>query len=205
MSHPVILYEPEKSMLEFTPKEVGRYLGYGNNAIPDNELQLINRGIEQVREIMTGKACYSKFPVSFLSGDKIQLPYGIVKSKHLTRNLIGCSEIYIFAATIGTEFDRLLQRTRVRSLAEAVTIQACGAAAVEGVCNSLNETLRLEMQKEGRALRPRYSPGFGDYTLDNQKGIFALIEPARTIGLTLMDSFTMAPEKSVTAIIGIEE
>ena len=52
----------------------------------------------------------------------------------------------------------------------------------------------------------RFSPGYGDLELkENQKGVFAVLNPGKYIALSLMDTFIMSPEKSVTAIIGVKE
>ena len=112
-------------------------------------------------------------------------------------------EIFIFAATIGLDYDRLVQRARISSMAKASFLNAIGAAAVENVCDQLNEELRQLAASEGKTLRPRYSAGYGDFTLENQRGIFDLLTPSKYIGLTLKDNLIMVPEKSVTAVIGI--
>ncbi len=88
-------------------------------------------------------------------------------------------------------------------MAKASFLNAIGAAAVENVCDRLNEELRQLAADEGKSLRPRYSPGYGDYNLENQRGIFDLLTPSKHIGLTLKDNLIMVPEKSVTALIGI--
>ena len=54
-------------------------------------------------------------------------------------------------------------------------------------------------------LKPRFSPGFGDLSLENQKKIFSFLRCSQQIGLTLNDSLVMSPEKSVTAFIGLEK
>ena len=76
---------------------------------------------------------------------------------------------------------------------------------MEAVCDEVNALLEKEAAEEGRSLRRRFSPGYGDLGLENQKGVFELLNPAKLIGLTLMDTLIMSPEKSVTAIIGIAE
>ena len=51
-------------------------------------------------------------------------------------------------------------------------------------------------------LRPRFSPGYGDFSLDCQKDIIRALEAEKTVGVTLTDSLLMTPSKSVTAVIG---
>ena len=57
--------------------------------------------------------------------------------------------------------------------------------------------------KEGYYLRPRFSPGYGDFSIEHQYYITRMIDSAKTIGLTITDSLMMTPTKSVTAVIGL--
>ena len=63
------------------------------------------------------------------------------------------------------------------------------------------ERIKQEAEKEGAKVQPRFSPGYGDVSLEVQKQIFTTLRPEK-IGLTLMNSLIMAPEKSVTAFVG---
>ena len=66
-----------------------------------------------------------------------------------------------------------------------------------------NQFVKTEIEKnQNNFTRPRFSPGFGDVSLENQKHFFNLL-PCSKIGLSLMDTLIMAPEKSVTAFVGI--
>ena len=47
------------------------------------------------------------------------------------------------------------------------------------------------------------SLGYGDFDICYQEPIVRMLNCAKTIGLTLTDSFMMTPTKSVTAVIGI--
>lgn len=185
--------------------EALRYLGYVRSSITDEDVEMVKAAIEEVRVLAAPKACFERYSVTISEDFDITMPYGIIHSKDLATNLNGCSEIYIFAATIGPRFDMALTRQRQISIAKAAVYQSVGAATVEALCDTLNEDLRRKVLEEGGALHPRFSPGFGDMSLDNQKGIFSVLRPEKSIGLTLKDNLIMAPEKSVTAIIGIEK
>ena len=80
-------------------------------------------------------------------------------------------------------------------------MQACGAMFVESFVDSFNEKINRDYQGK---TKPRFSPGYGDVPLTVQKDFFRLL-PCQKIGLTLMDNLIMAPEKSVTAFIGIKD
>lgn len=198
-------YTVSKDNLNVDEFEVLRYLGYKREMIKEEDISLAKKHIEKARETFVARAVYERFTVTVHGDGTIDMPYGSIVSESLTRNLEGCREIYIFAATIGANFDRMMQRSRMVSMSEAAILQAVGAAAVEEFCDMLNRDLEAEAFLNKEKLRPRFSPGYGDLKLENQKGVFSVLDPFKYAGITLNDSLLMSPEKSVTAIIGIEK
>ena len=79
-------------------------------------------------------------------------------------------------------------------------MQACLASKIEEVCDHLEDVLIAD----GMNLRQRYSPGYFDLDIEENRKIFEMLELTKRIGLTLTDTCQMVPTKSVTAIIGIE-
>lgn len=204
MDYPVIKYTLSENELNIDRNEVLRYLGYSRIDVNDEVIALIEPVITEARRYINPRACYRRFDIELKDNDVILLPYGEVTSHHLTINLKGCHSVYFMAATIGAEFDRLMLRFRVSSMAKAAILQAIGATAVEELCDRLCEELKMLAKEQGENLRARYSPGFGDYGLSNQIGVFSSLAPEKHTGITLNDSLIMSPEKSVTALIGIE-
>lgn len=191
--------------LPLKSEEILRYLGYKRASISDQDLALAAEAAEELRPVLSGRGCCCRFPVSIADQGRITMPYGEIVSRDLSRNLQGCREIFLIAVTIGSEFDRALRRAEKISMAKAALYQAVGATAVEDVIDRMNAILAEEVSLESCRLRPRYSPGFGDFRLEQQRGIFAVLHPEKHAGITLRDTLVMAPEKSVTAIIGIEK
>lgn len=122
----------------------------------------------------------------------------------LQKNLAGCGSAVLFAATVGIGIDRLIARYAPLSPTKALLFQAIGAERIESLCDAFEGEMAAEMAQAGRKTRPRFSPGYGDFPLEAQKDIFALLDCPRRIGLTLNESLLMSPSKSVTAIIGVE-
>jgi cobalamin-dependent methionine synthase I len=61
------------------------------------------------------------------------------------------------------------------------------------------------LRREGRHLTSRrYSAGYADFVLENQAIFFRELELEK-LGVQLTASFILVPEKSVTAIAGIEK
>ena len=186
---------------------------YPEISIDKNEILRYAKGADEgvIDEILgivlpklSYKVCYMRFPVK-REGETIDLGFMKTKSKALCRNLDGCDEIILFGATIGVEFDRLMQRYMRLSPSKAFVLQGIGAERIESLCDAFCNEAENEIEKEGKHIRPRFSAGYGDFTLDAQKEIFSVLDAPRKIGLTLTDSLIMSPSKSVTAIVGISD
>ena len=66
----------------------------------------------------------------------------------------------------------------------------------------------LEIAKEldaGLYLRPRFSPGYGDFSILHQKELLQMLEAPKKIGLTLTEGYMLTPTKSVTALLGMSK
>ncbi|MBR5270166.1 MAG: Vitamin B12 dependent methionine synthase activation subunit, partial [Anaerotignum sp.] len=175
-----------------------RYAGTTPQAVSAEERSLFDACLKEVEKKLTYKVCWGRFSVRRTENG---LDFGFFKtdSKALMKNLEGCEEIIVFAATIGLEIDRLIRRYSSLSPAKALFFQAIGAERIESLCDAFCDDLK----GKGLQLRPRFSPGYGDLPLEMQKDLFRVLDCPRKIGLSLNESLLMSPSKSVTAIIGI--
>ena len=135
-------------------------------------------------------------------GDEISFADVTLNSRDLTTNLTGCTKVALLAATIGPQVDALIRRHSTVNPVYASILQATGAMFIEEVVDLVNDEIKKIAASQGLKTKPRYSPGFGDVPLEVQKDFFRLL-PCTRIGLTLMDTLIMAPEKSVTAFVGL--
>lgn len=190
--------------MEINRKEINRYLGY-QHIVPDENINLlIDECIIDVQKASEPKTTFQRFPLK-IDGDLIKIESLEFKSANLSKNLKDCDEVILFAATLGMDVDRTLARYSKINVSKALIFQSTAAAAIEGVCNELNEDLRLKIAEEGLFLRPRFSPGYGDVPLAIQKDFLSLINAKVTTGIILTEGDLMIPEKSVTAFIGISK
>ncbi len=183
-------------------REAVRYLGYGKHAVDDQTLGLIADSFGSLRTLSSRKSVYRIFDLEQEDGETVWFGSLTVKSKSLGKNLRGCDKIVLFGATLGIGVDQLLSRTSKTDMAKTVVLQACAAALLEEYCDECQERIRQEMESEGRYLRPRFSPGYGDFPIECQRDMVRMLDCAKSIGLTLTESCMMAPSKSVTAVIG---
>lgn len=191
--------------IESSESEVARYLGYANRTVPEEQIKnIIHECCEQMHGIITPKCVYEEFDLTLKDSNTISFGGIEFQSTDLSRNLKNCSSVVLFAATIGAGVDRLIRRTQAEDKARAAIMQSVGAMFIESFCDSFNGMIKDKAQEKGQKTHPRYSPGFGDVPLSMQKTFFSLLQCSK-IGLTLMDTLIMSPEKSVTAFIGIEQ
>lgn len=183
-------------------KEAIRYLGYGSHAVDDQTFALIADSFQSLQPVVNKRSIYRIFVLEYADDHEIRFGNLKVESKSLGKNLLGCDKIVLFGATLGVGVDQLITRTSLRDMAKAVTLQACAAALLEEYCDECQASIGKEMKKDGRYLRPRFSPGYGDFSIEHQKNLMQMLDCAKNIGLTMTDSFMMSPTKSVTAVIG---
>ena len=182
-------------------REILRYMGCAESTAETDTL--VERCIAEASEKLTYKACYCRLPIFGRDEGLVDFGFSTVQSHNLSKYLDRCDEIILMSATVGIEIDRLIMKYGRLSPSVAVCMQAIGAERIEALCDSLCDELKCSLMAEGRMLKPRFSPGYGDLPLSFQNDIFRVLEPERRIGLTLNTSLLMSPTKSVTAIIGI--
>lgn len=122
-------------------------------------------------------------------------------SRDLAAYLKGCEEALLLGATLGSRVDAAIRRLALGSVAEGAAAQAVAAALIESYCDEV----QAKFDTGGLAQRPRFSPGYGDWDLAEQRLLFPVLNCAKLIGLTLTEGCMMAPSKSVTAVIGLSE
>lgn len=178
------------------PKEVAVYLGYYSaNGIDE---KTISDSISEFLKNADFRACCAKVPVK-TTENGVDLGFMNVESCSLRKNLEGCNEAYILAATTGISSQRLIEKNSVISPIKGIVTDCVGSAAIEAFCDKIN----LSLSDNPDFLRPRFSPGYGDLCIDCQKKLIEFLCTDKNIGLGLTESLMMVPKKSVTAIIGI--
>ena len=188
---------------QWNDRELLRYLGCKNGTVPDeNTKVLIDQCKQELEQAASPRVTWREYSLS-IQDHVIDMTCFQTRSKSLERNLKDCEQILLFAATLGSQVDVLLHRYNMIQMSKAVVMQAASVAMLETFCDEENQKLKEAYQEKGWYLRPRFSPGYGDFPLECQRQIAPALELSKRIGVTLTDSLLMAPSKSVTAVIGL--
>ena len=183
-------------------QEVLRYLGYRGRPADERTLQSITSCMNELRSAVTPRSLSLLLPVEF-DGDAVLLGNLRVESADLSRHIAGCGEAYLFAATLGAQADFLLERASKIDKSRALVMQACAAALTESVCDEAEREISAQAAKRGLFLRPRYSPGYGDFSILHQRDLLGILQAQKKIGLAMTQDSMLVPTKSVTAVIGL--
>lgn len=207
MTHSSIFFDrTSPALLNANMEEVFRYMGFAQKDRKNPEpivADIAEKVVNDFKNLIVPQAVYVSYPLQILDG-QISFDNHIVQSKELSRFLRECSSIFLFAATLGPKVDREIQKAQKIEPSKAVIMQAAGAMYIEEYCDLLCEKFNSMAKEENCTTKHRFSPGFGDVSLENQKLFFRILD-CKKIGLTLMDTLIMAPEKSVTAFVGVKK
>ena len=121
------------------------------------------------------------------------------ESKDLEKCLKDSNEAFIFAVTLGSGVDRLLLKYSKISPSSAFIIDALASAYAEAAADRAQDILDSIAKT-----KLRFSPGYGDLPLEIQPRVLDLLNAGKLLGVTLTDSLLMKPQKTITAIAGIE-
>lgn len=163
---------------------------------------LLDVCLAELLPLLVYKVCWRVFPLRRTDG-LLDLGFLLTDSRGLARNLQDCEKLVLFAATVGLAPDRLIAKYGRVSPVKALCTQAIGAERIESLCDAFCAELGRKYAAEGLRMKPRFSPGYGDFPLEAQKAVFQALDCPRKLGLSLNDSLLMSPSKSVTALTGL--
>lgn len=132
-------------------------------------------------------------------GDAVDLGFLKVNSKNLSGALGDSREAFVFSVTLGMGVERMLARLSKTSVSAHYIADALSSAYAEALAERAQEILDSHAKT-----KKRFSPGYGDLPLDIQPKILSALSADKLLGITLTDTLLMKPQKSITAIVGIE-
>lgn len=135
-------------------------------------------------------------------GEKLFVADTELEGKSIKKLLAPCNKCVVMAITVGFELDMKIAALGSASPALSLLADAAASSAVEDACDACCESIESEL---GVKLTPRFSPGYGDLSMNIQPALLTLTNARRDLGLTVGSGCMLSPIKSVTAIAGIKE
>lgn len=185
--------------IEIRQSAIEEYLGYFGAKADPATLDIIDECKKEFLGCVDYKACICRVECCEENG-RLCLEFMQTESKSLAGNLRNCKTAFVLAATTGAAVQRLIAKNALISPVRGMVTDAIGSAAIEAFCDYINRSLG-----DTDHLRPRFSPGYGDLSLECQQLLLDRLEAKKLIGLALTDGGMLTPVKSVTAIVGLSE
>ncbi len=198
----------EQAPVSIEPAAVLRFQGYraGSGQVKEGIQRLVRSQIDHSYRLIQPQAVFRIFPGCRCSGGRIKVDnereFAIGKA---VRSWTGLSYLALAICSIGPALEREVSRMFSASeYAAAVMLDSAGTAAVESLTDYVNNTVCQQALASGLGVTPRISPGYGDWALQEQGIVFALL-PGDKAGVTLTEKCMMRPRKSVSFAAGIGE
>ena len=171
-----------------------------NSQVPDWLDSMIKQALKECTPLP--RAVYSFFPCSVdNTKNEIIIENKQFCSEFLFKRFKNARELGLFIATIGNDSgERSRKAAKEKDGLMALIYDSIGSEYAESTANAIHKIIEEE---KGYCMN-RYSPGYNDWHISEQKYIFDLIDGSK-IGVKLNESFLMTPEKSVSAMIGYSD
>jgi hypothetical protein len=199
----VVLKNLEPKIVE---KDVYRYLRYNmsKTELTDDIKSRISDNFDYAMSLMeiSGVGCIRQ--ITGNTGDVLTICGGYdFSSKYMCEWLYGCSHILLMGATAGRDVMDKINSLQKQDLLNAVVINAVASSAADQALEYLEKFFaRLVFRSKMVLTDKRWSVGYADLDLKYQHIFYKLLK-MNTIGVDILDSGMLVPEKSVTGFCGI--
>lgn len=193
--------------LPLEKSEVLRYLGYRRKQelMPDISA-LVDEMIMEVQNVSNARYLYQAYDFTLDEANHaIHLTNTdlVLQSKQLYSHLKHAKQVVLLAATLGIEVERQVRLYELSEMTKAFVLDAACVDYIEKICDLAE--VDIDSQFTDSVLNRRFSPGYGDLSLEVQPQFLKTLGADRQLGLTLTENYLMIPRKSVTAILGLFE
>lgn len=106
-----------------------------------------------------------------------------------------------YAMSLGPEVDRIIEEARERRETAGFVYDQAASRLAEYAAEQVSALVRRNLPDPLGATE-RYSPGYCDWHLSEQKKLFGLLPP-RPLGILLSRSCLMYPRKSISGVMGV--
>ncbi|MDR2681221.1 MAG: hypothetical protein LBC47_10480 [Tannerella sp.] len=189
------------SDIALSTEEVLKEIGYGNTLPDGNVLDLICELLAELKKEV--KPRYVCFVSEGECEDRAVRIRGhlLATNATITRLLEHSTLFAVFAATAGREFEQIQQAHKADGdMLVTYMLDVMGTLLAEKTGDYM-ET-KLEAAYPDIPHTKRFSPGYCNWHLTEQRKIFALLGQ-QPCGITLSDVCLMTPIKSISGIIGL--
>lgn len=184
--------------------EVLSFLGWRGQALSPELMECIHQARDDCRRTAGPQHIWRIFDCVPEEGAVHLAGTGLyLRGEAIQRHLACARRAAVLAVTLGVGADNAIRFWNHRDLTRCVCQDACCSLYVEEVADRATQEIREEAQRMNLTVTSRFSPGYGDFSLDIQQALLDVLDAGRRIGLTCTKAGVLLPRKSVTAVVGL--
>ena len=187
-------------------KEIAYALGYMDGIIPPHFDDLISGVIRRTPALCKIQTGYRLLNITKSAGSKkITHINGIQfhTQQIVTSQLKNADQAILFLCSIGPGMELWSKQFAGEDdPTMSYFVDTVASVIVEAAVDVLHDHLSQYMKSQGLNVTNRYSPGYCDWSVEEQKKLFSFL-PKGFCGVSLTDSALMIPIKSISGIIGV--
>ena len=172
----------------------------------DGQRKKVETAIAQAVSLCQLRGVWARFDITKWSDESVEFEDGnVFASSKLAALLKESKSLLLFAVTAGADIvEKASELAALGDGVAALVYDAAGSEMVDAAAEWMQQYLNQQFKRSKEILtKRRFSPGYGDLGLKNQTVLFNLLDIEK-LGVKLTDDFLMTPEKTVTAIAGIQ-
>ena len=191
--------------IEVDERQVLSRIGYKGDSEPSPRIAAsVNEHIQLAKKLIEPSCSYVIRDVDLVRGRDVFIgDFVMFRSHVIARLLEKCQQVGVFLVTIG---DKLGEKAACLAdnglILESYVLDAIGSSAVEQMAEQVEIEMRKTASDEGLCVSRRFSPGYCDWSIRQQKELFRLID-GDSVGVRLTTGYLMIPQKSVSGVVGI--
>ncbi|MCL2705253.1 MAG: hypothetical protein FWE72_03490 [Spirochaetaceae bacterium] len=126
-----------------------------------------------------------------------------IASNSFCKFILEAKKILLMGITCGKEIMDLIEKEQKENMTKAVVLDAAAGEIADSGLDYIVSFYNKELiRKSEKLFSKRFSPGYGDLSLETQKVFYDLLEMNK-IGVDMTESFMLIPQKSIIALTGI--
>lgn len=190
------------TLFQIDRTEMMRYAGMNPRAkeFPKNAIE---DAVTEALALSTPKGIWQIWPYIPRKG-LINSPSPLtLQGNSILNHLKTSVSVAVIAVTLGDEIEKASDRHfKEGHYVQGLLLDAAATAATEHIADQVNDYIKKKLAPSGQKTTWRFSPGYGDWTVTQQRELCRIIG-ADQIGIQVTDFSMLYPRKSVSAIIGI--
>lgn len=184
-------------------------LGYrkSSTVLDRKNIELVEYGIREGNLLCRPKGVFCRLKIIERSIGLVTLENNVeLVSSSLADMLENCGEALLMCSTVGRKVtEKIAYEVADGNASLGLIIDSVASQKADACLDWMISFVNKLLQKEGQiTTSKRYSPGYGDFDLLNQKILYTILKLEK-LNLALTEKYMLVPEKSVTAVAGIKE